>query len=255
MVDRSLIVEDCVLVCVCHTGSVLISVEGSLHTVSAGHMLIVPPGNSLHISSLSVDFTASVLVGHTTNEASVASIVNTFPRLKRFPVVSLDEQERGIIMSLFDYITNSIKNPTNCNRADIDRTALALLRSELVEILLGRNLAVRDVSAEESLVNRFRQMLVTASYEHRDVVWYAEQFGLSPERFSFKVARVTGQTPREVIAEAVIKTAKNMLRGTTLSTSEISARMHFPSATSFCRYFKRYTSTTPQEWRMSAPSK
>lgn len=250
MFDSSVMVRDGLTLWLCRAGSVMTNVDGSSHAFASGQMLIVPPGTFFRISSPSPDFRCLVLIARVNEEASVASIMSTFPRLRRQPVISLDPLEEEILLSFVDYVKASIKQVKNLNRADIDRTALAILRSELVDILLRRNLAVRDVSAEEQLVNRFQQMLVTASYEHRDVVWYADQFGLTSERFAFKVQRATGRNPRDFIADAVIKTAKNLLRGTTLSTGEISRRMNFPSASSFCRYFRRYTEQTPQEWRI-----
>jgi YesN/AraC family two-component response regulator len=53
-----------------------------------------------------------------------------------------------------------------------------------------------------------------------------------------------------LIASAVIKNAKKLLSSTELSSAEIAEKLNFSTPSFFCRYFKRYTGTTPQEWRV-----
>ena len=69
--------------------------------------------------------------------------------------------------------------------------------------------------------------------------------------FSGKIKRVTGITPSDMIAEMVIKNAKRLLLNASLSTTIVSDRMNFATPSFFCRYFKRYTGMTPQQWRQS----
>ena len=214
-------------------------------------MLIVFAGTYCRFTTVSPDFLASTIVGRINEESSVDSIVNTFPRLRQIPVISLLKQENKVISSLMEYIVATSANYRNYNRADIDRNILAILRSELVDIFLRRNLAVRDVSANEQLAKRFNMMLITSSFEHRDVEFYADLFGMTPKKFSAKIKRVTGMTPSDMIAEAVIKNAKRLLLNAGISTTTVSERMNFATPSFFCRYFKRYTGQTPQEWRQT----
>lgn len=248
-IDRSIMIKDGVLMWICRNGSVVVSVDGTTHTMQAGQMLIVFAGTYCRFTTVSPDFLASTILGRISNEASVGSIVNTFPRLRQMPVVALLKQENKVLTALMDYIAATSMNYRNRNRDDIDRNILAIMRSELVDIFLRRNLAVKEISASEQLAKRFNMMLVASSFEHRDVEYYADQFGLSPKKFSSKIKRVTNVTPSEMIAEAVVKNAKKLLMGTTLSTTEVSQRLNFDTPSFFCRYFKRYTGVTPQEWR------
>ncbi|MBR7129144.1 MAG: AraC family transcriptional regulator, partial [Tidjanibacter sp.] len=250
-VDRSIMLKDGVLIWICRAGSLLVSVDGTSHTIKAGQMLIVFAGTYCRFTTVSPDFLASTIVGRINEESSVDSIVNTFPRLRQIPVISLLKQENKVISSLMEYIAASSVNYRNYNRADIDRNILAILRSELVDIFLRRNLAVKDVSANEQLAKRFNMMLITSSFEHRDVEFYADLFGLTPKKFSAKIKRVTGMTPSDMIADAVIKNAKRLLLNAGISTTIVSERMNFATPSFFCRYFKRYTGQTPQEWRQS----
>ena len=251
IMDCSVMFKDGVIMWVCRAGSVQVSVDGTSHIVRAGQMLIVFAGTYCRFTTVSPDFLASTIVGRINDEASVDSIVNTFPRLRQSPVISLLKQENRVITSLMEYIATTSANYRNYNRADIDRNTLAILRSELVDIFLRRNLAVKESSASEQLAKRFSMMLTASSFEHRDVEYYAELFGMTPKQFSAKVKRVTGITPSDMIAEMVIKNAKRLLLNASLSTTLVSERMNFATPSFFCRYFKRYTGVTPQQWRQS----
>lgn len=251
IMDRSIMFKDGVIIWVCRAGSVMVSVDGSSHTVRAGQMVIVFAGTYCRFTTVSPDFLASTIVGRINDEASVGSIINTFPRLRQSPVISLLKQENRVITALMEYIAASSANYRNYNRADIDRNTLAILRSELVDIFLRRNLAVKESSASEQLAKRFSVMLTASSFEHRDVEYYADLFGMTPKQFSAKVKRVTGITPSDMIAEMVIKNAKRLLLNASLSTTLVSERMNFATPSFFCRYFKRYTGVTPQQWRQS----
>lgn len=255
ILDRSIMIKDGVLIWICRSGSVLASVDGTTHTVKAGQMLIVFAGTYCRFTTVSPDFLASTILGRITNEASVDSIVNTFPRLRQMPVVALLKQENKTLTALMEYMAATSANYRNRNRGDIDRNLLAILRSELVDIFLRRNMAIKESSASEQLARRFNMMLVSSSFEHRNVEYYAEQFGLTPKKFAAKVKRVTGITPADMIAAAVIKNAKKLLSGTSLTTTEVSVRMNFATPSFFCRYFKRYTGISPQEWRLKLGDK
>lgn len=254
MLDRSVLLKDVVMVWICRSGSIVVSVDGTSHTLSSGQMLIIFANTYCRFSSLSSDFVADSIIGRVSHENSVDSIVATFPRVRQMPVVSLLKQENSTISALMHYVQCTAKNAHNPSRGDIDNNILALLRSELIDIFLRRNLAVREATADEQLVKRFNVLLAVHSFEHRDVEHYAEEFNLSPKRFAAKVKRITGTTPSDLIASAVVRNAKKLLVSTELSSAEIAEKLNFATTSFFCRYFKRYAGCTPQEWRLRSTS-
>lgn len=249
IVERSLMLRNSVMLWLCQEGSLMVAVEGTSHTLKAGQMLVVFAGTYCRFQTISSDFKARILIGLITEESSVDSLVNTFPRIKQMPVVALYKQEIAMLSAFIAYVGASIVNYRNPNRADIDRGLLALMRSELVDIFLKRNLTVRTLTSDEQLAKRFSMMLIVGCQEHREVDYYAKQFGLSPKKFSTRIKRTVGKTPSDLISDAVIRISQKFLLSTALNTNEISERLHFPTSSFFCRYFKRYTGVSPQEWR------
>lgn len=254
MMNRSVHLKDVVMVLICRAGSVVVSIDGTSHTLSAGQMLLLFAGTYCRFSALSSDFEAEAIIGRVSHENSVDSIAATFPRVRQMPVVSLLKQENQTLTALMHYVDCTSRNSLNTSRLDIDNGILSLLRAELVDIFLHRNMAVREATVDEQLVKRFNMLLAVHSFEHRDVEHYAAEFGLTPKRFAAKVKRITGTTPSDLIASAVVRNAKKLLVSTELSSAEIAEKLNFSTPSFFCRYFKRYTGTTPQEWRLRSTS-
>lgn len=254
MLDRSVLLKDIVMLWMCRSGSAVVSVDGASHIIAAGQMLVLFANTYCRFSTPSEDFAADSIMGHITYENSVDSIVGTFPRVRQMPIVSLLKQENTTLTSLMHYIDCTSKNNHNPSRADIDNNILALLRSELIDIFLRRNLAVRESTPDEQLVKRFNVLLAVHSFEYRDVEHYAAEFNLTPKLFALKVKKVAGTTPSDLIASAVVRNAKKLLSSTELSSTEISEKLNFPNPSFFCRYFRRYTGLTPQEWRARSNS-
>lgn len=254
MMNRSVHLKDVVMVLICRAGSVVVSIDGTSHTLSAGQMLLLFAGTYCRFSALSSDFEAEAIIGRVSHENSVDSIAATFPRVRQMPVVSLLKQENQTLTALMHYVDCTSRNSLNSSRLDIDNGILSLLRAELVDIFLHRNMAVREATVDEQLVKRFNMLLAVHSFEHRDVEHYAAEFGLTPKRFAAKVKRITGTTPSDLIASAVVRNAKKLLVSTELSSAEIAEKLNFSTPSFFCRYFKRYTGTTPQEWRLRSTS-
>lgn len=254
MMNRSVHLKDVVMVLICRAGSVVVSIDGTSHTLSVGQMLLLFAGTYCRFSALSSDFEAEAIIGRVSYENSVDSIAATFPRVRQIPVVSLLKQENQTLTALMHYVDCTSRTSRNTSRLDIDNGILSLLRAELVDIFLHRNMAVREATVDEQLVKRFNMLLAVHSFEHRDVEHYAAEFGLTPKRFAAKVKRITGTTPSDLIASAVVRNAKKLLVSTELSSAEIAEKLNFSTPSFFCRYFKRYTGTTPQEWRLRSTS-
>ena len=57
------------------------------------------------------------------------------------------------------------------------------------------------------------------------------------------------QTVMEWINQSVILEAKVLLKHSNLLVYQISDELHFPNPSFFCKFFKRMTGMTPQEYQ------
>lgn len=247
--DRSVLIEDAVLVWLCRKGGCTAMVEGRNYTLEEGQLLVVFSNTFCRFSSPSHDFEVSMLVGHINPHTTYNSIVSNCPQIVATSVLTLSEGELKTLLSLFDYAKNSLHNPHNSRREELDLGILGVLHDELSDMLLRHNFETQKQSPNERIVEEFRAMLAASTFEHRDVEYYAAQFNLSPKRFAAIVKKVTGDTPLSMIAGALIVAAQRMLACTELTSSEIAEQLYFATPSFFCRYFRRYTGQTPMEWR------
>ncbi len=78
----------------------------------------------------------------------------------------------------------------------------------------------------------------------------AEHTGYNRSYLSMLFKKETGVTLQDFISIKRIDTAKNMLRLTDYTYSEIASSLAFTTQSYFCRQFKNVTGFTPKEYRM-----
>ncbi len=78
----------------------------------------------------------------------------------------------------------------------------------------------------------------------------ADLYGISVSRFKTVFSRSVGIPPREYILREKIEVAKELLKSTHLSVTEIAFDLSFSSSQYFATVFKCYTYSKPSEYRM-----
>lgn len=87
--------------------------------------------------------------------------------------------------------------------------------------------------------------------EHQ-IAFYADRLCLTERYLGTLVHQVSGVTAQEWIDRAIIMEIKVKLRHTNLSLKQISDDLNFPNPSIFSKYFKRLTSMTPLEYKLSS---
>lgn len=96
---------------------------------------------------------------------------------------------------------------------------------------------------------RFLALVGRHFVRERQVGFYAQQLALSPWTLTRTVRSELGLTPREVIAQMVLKEAKALLRYTELGVAEIAYQLDFADPAHFTRFFRRYGGEAPSVFR------
>jgi len=81
------------------------------------------------------------------------------------------------------------------------------------------------------------------------VAYFAQKANLSANYFGDLIKHFTGESPIEHIHNYVLKLAKNKLKNTTLSVSEISYSLGFDYPNYFARFFRKKTGMSPKVFR------
>jgi AraC family transcriptional activator of pobA len=141
-------------------------------------------------------------------------------------------------------------------RRPIDHFSLALQSHLLSSLLLwlqrwhdDSRLAPRPEQGPVQLYHRFLGLLEREFAAHHDALHYSEVLRMPAAALSASLARVCGQTTKEIITERVMLEAARLLRFSELQVGEIAFRAGFADLFYFSRAFKRHYLVAPLEYR------
>ena len=162
----------------------------------------------------------------------------------------LDEEQlqtlQDIHTLLFDYTRHGGHSP---------QTTLHLIAAFLwhVDALWGKAEQTNSgtLSYEQQLLANFIQLVNAHARTQHGIGFYAERLFLSPRYLSTLIKKASGRTAKQWIDDALLMNIKVELKHSDKQTAQISEEMNFPNPAFFCKYFKRLTGITPQQYRRS----
>ena len=104
-------------------------------------------------------------------------------------------------------------------------------------------------SREQTIFDRFLYLVNQYSQHEHQLLFYANKMCLSERYLGTTVRKASGTTAKEWIDRSLIVRIKVELRHSNKSIAQISEEMDFPNPSFFCKYFKRMTGMTAQEFR------
>ena len=104
-------------------------------------------------------------------------------------------------------------------------------------------------SREQTIFNRFIQLVTQHCAEHHQISYYAQRMCLTERYLSTIIRQASGSTAKDWIDRALINRIKVELRHTDKSAAQIAEEMHFANPSFFSKYFRRLTGMTPKEYK------
>ncbi len=175
-------------------------------------------------------------------------IGNALARQGTYIIEQTTGEEAEIVEGIFSTLWRLVHE-----REQADDTINGIVSSLLRYFLHIRSL--RESTLEQSQqtdrlrFERFLRLVNAHCQQQRRLSFYADKLCITPRYLGVTVHSVSGVTAKEWIDRAVSTSAKVMLRHTSKQVSEIAYELSFPSASFFCRFFKRMTGQTPQAYR------
>ena len=173
-------------------------------------------------------------------------------RLKRaYPIQKLDDKEFSHVVERIQIMQSYLSDQTHLYRSLIIRNEVLNLFLDLDNSLAKRHSDGEiELSHAELLRERFREMLVEKCRYHRDVSFYAQELGVSMDYLSRIIRERDGGSAMKWVANAVITEAKYLMCQPGKTINEIALEMNFPDQSTFGKFFKRHTGTSPKEYKM-----
>lgn len=235
-------------------GEMQLVINEKEETISAGHLVTIMPENTTFIKSASDDFEyfATIIypklssliytdIGYTYSNARMS--------LRHFDSVLSDKQMQKVSELYYE-----MKRDMNSADYELKETYIRCLMNALIieninihqynPMLLQGN----SNSRQYDMYCRFLSLLNKHSNEQRTVHYYAKLMGISSKYLSFVCISYSQKNASTWIDEAVIQKAKALMVVHRYSFSETSNALHFPTVSSFSRFFKRVTGITPKAY-------
>ena len=105
-------------------------------------------------------------------------------------------------------------------------------------------------SRNQTIFDRFIQLVNQHCSQQHQIGYYASRLCLTERYLSTVIRQTSGMTAKMWIDQALIIRIKVELMHTDKTVNQIAEDLHFPNPSFFCKYFKRETGMTPNEYRM-----
>lgn len=229
-------------------------IDNRQYEVDANTLVILTPGQSVQMLSMSMDFKGIFLCisleRHQQMMNSLQDIVPLFMYIRQHPTIELNSTDADWIMHFSQLMTIEFNLPNNIFR---NQSIDSMLRTSYYKVstLFGNLLASNPLrnSRQEDIFVLFIKELEKSFRIHREVSYYAKQLCVTPKYLSTVVKAVSGRSAGACIDSYVIEEAKMLMRTTRKSVQEVSDQLNFPNQSFFGKYFKRLTGLSPFQYR------
>lgn len=106
--------------------------------------------------------------------------------------------------------------------------------------------------ASDETVISFTTLLEEHFRTTHKVNYYTDRLNLTYNVLTRYTTNYCGKTPKEIIVERVLLETKRLLAGTATPIKEIAYQLGFDEPTNMVKFFKKYTGSTPVEFRREA---
>lgn len=231
--------------------------KGCLHTeinlkerfINAGSLVFVTPGTI--VSPICIGETELDGIGLSPDVLRLA-LHDNLPELLNGHIKDgqLEISETDAI--LFDRLYQTLSLLVNAH-PDNQEThlgmAAAIIHSFNRVFSLNKSTACKSSTTSQTIFDRFIELANQHCHQQHQLRFYAERMCITERYLGTVVKQTSGATAKEWIDKAIVTAAKVMLRHSNKQVVQISDDLNFPTSSFFCKYFKRLTGMTPQEYR------
>lgn len=220
------------------------------HDLSAGTLVFLNKGSIIQIGNLSDDFElAGVAIDDYTllsafgNRSSIP-LVNEYADL----FITPGNDELLVVDELLRIVWDIMHQEHRCEAA-AGGVVAALLHYFNHIYKFQQQLKPKTVSHSREILNNFVRLVNGHAHQERQLAFYAGKLCLSERYLGTLIRQESGQTAKEWIDKAVLTDAQVLLMHTDKTVAQISDELNFANSSFFCKYFRRLTGMSPQEYR------
>ena len=226
-----------------------IEVQSPVESMSDCYLFLDKPGNAIEWDLKNPFSGYAIFINEKLLSKTIKDI--SFANYNRHEALFLTPDEKDTLYDLFSKSYKEYQKENFSKEVLISYTSLIL---SYTQIYYERQFEAR-IKIYNKVVADFYQQLDTflnnpnGLSELPSVTYFAEKANLSTNYFGDLIKHFTGTSPIDHIHEGIIQIAKNKLRQTKLSVSEIAYSLGFDYPTYFTRFFRQKTGIAPKVFR------
>ncbi len=233
------------------TGTAEFVIDCHSYIIGKGDMLLVAPRMSIELMKKSSDFGTcglcmepfffdSLSIGNYVYKQLYNSSHTTY-------VLRLEDSDTGHIRKTLDLMSHYL---TSDHPAEMAGSLVNFLLLQITEIFHSQNVhPAGRVRRSDALFRLFRKLLAENYRKEHELQFYADSLHVSQTYLSRVIRQVSGKTVNNYIAEALYTDARRLLVFTDLTVKEISEQLGFSDQSSFGKFFKKKSETSPANFR------
>ena len=248
------VVSKYLTVIICHAGSARLLYDMQEIHFTANSIAVILPDHIMRPLESSPDYRVTFILHSNTfcEELKNKRLTHDYEKFHLTPSCQMTDEAMALYtksLDVFEHICNS-----STLHYPLRREMLIAQSNVMVELT---NACRRELDGNSHVLTRnqmvfqdFCDLLAMHYREQHEVVFYAEKIHLSPRHFSLVIKEATGLSASEYIDEYILTQARSLLATRPdMSVQQICYHLGFSESPSFCRFFKRQTGKTPNEYR------
>ena len=233
------------------TGTAEFVVDCHSYIVGKGDMLLVAPRMSVKLMKKSSDFGTCGLCMEPFFFDSLSIGNYVYKRLynssHKTYVLRLEDSDTVHIRKTLDLMSHYL---TSDHPAEMAGSLVNFLLLQITEIFHSQNVhPAGRVKHSDALFRLFRKLLAENYRKEHELQFYADSLHISQTYLSRVIRQISGKTVNNYIAEALYTDARRLLVFTDLTVKEIAEQLGFSDQSSFGKFFKKKSETSPANFR------
>lgn len=247
---------DMIMMIYCIKGRLQGEMNGKVHQVQAGDVVLCLPHSYLSNYMMSPDFESRIIglsykaIQH--NMQVSKDLLDLLAYVSHNPVIHLDLERQALVGKYYSIIEHKIKQPHGYFHKEIMNSIFQCVFYEICAIIAPHvQYADNGGSMKQAnvLFRKFITLVGDNDGKMRSVKKYAEDLCITPKYLSFISKSVCGKTALELIHESTVNTIVRYLKHSNLSIKEIADILEFPNLSFFGKFTKNHLGVSPTEYR------
>ena len=239
---------------ICHSGSSRALYDMQEVVFRPNEVAMVLPNHIISPIERSPDYSTTIIMHSLAFEQEMTQRRMTHDRNKfhELPACLLTDEEIVQYMKAVELLEIISETPVSRypHRHDMLLAQTDIMTDMLDACRRDMDQDAMPIDRNRSIFNVFCNQVAIHYREQHEVAFYAEKAHLTTRHFSVIIKEVVGLSASDYIEQYLATHAKNLLlTRPDLSVQQISYHLGYADSPSFCRFFKRHTGVTPNDFR------